>query len=192
MDSNELLGLVQASDTQLRTPSRRTAVEYDIMIALSGLVPERAIMVEVGSHYGDSTLGWLLTGRFSSITCVDPFVDVPGIYEGMQNVFGEFNRRVIQKFPEARLLRCSSVEAARHMEDRSLDLVYIDGDHSYEAVKSDILCWLPKVKHGGYIAGHDFVDNGVFGVQQAVREFLGEPLHVDGNGSWYFKVEVKG
>lgn len=49
----------------------------------------------------------------------------------------------------------SSVSAASLIRDRSLDLVFIDGDHSYGAVQQDILAWMPKIKSGGIICGHD-------------------------------------
>jgi len=48
----------------------------------------------------------------------------------------------------------------------SIDLLFIDGDHSEVATKNDIVAWLPFVKHGGIIAFHDFTSN--HGVPQAV------------------------
>lgn len=53
-------------------------------------------------------------------------------------------------------IRMASVDAAKTYSDESLDVVFIDAGHSYEAVKADILAWYPKVKRGGYIAGHDY------------------------------------
>ena len=63
----------------------------------------------------------------------------------------------------------SAGSAARY-EDLSLDWVYIDADHRYEAVRRDILAWLPKVKKGGVIAGHDYAAYPTFGVIEAVTE----------------------
>jgi hypothetical protein len=63
----------------------------------------------------------------------------------------------------------SALSASRY-EDGSLDWVYIDADHRYEAVRRDILAWLPKVKKGGMIAGHDYAAYPTFGVIEAVTE----------------------
>ncbi|HKJ75236.1 MAG TPA: class I SAM-dependent methyltransferase [Alphaproteobacteria bacterium] len=49
-----------------------------------------------------------------------------------------------------------SVKAAGCVADDSLDFVFIDAFHSYEAARADILAWLPKVKAEGYITGHDW------------------------------------
>jgi predicted O-methyltransferase YrrM len=62
-----------------------------------------------------------------------------------------------------------SALAAARFDDASLDAVFIDADHSEEAVTRDIAAWLPKVKRGGVIAGHD-VDQ--FGVAKAVSKIL--------------------
>ena len=56
----------------------------------------------------------------------------------------------------AELIRESSREAISRFEDKSLDFVYIDANHSYEEVLFDINNWSKKVKDGGIIAGHDY------------------------------------
>jgi SAM-dependent methyltransferase len=63
-----------------------------------------------------------------------------------------------------------SWDAAEKYTDGSLDFVYIDADHHYAAVKRDITAWLPKVRPGGIIAGHDFCNFPDFGVIKAVLE----------------------
>jgi len=67
-------------------------------------------------------------------------------------------------------IKMKSVEASKTYEDNSLFFVFIDGNHTYESTKEDILSWLPKVKIGGYIGGHDFDNEEWPGVRQAVEE----------------------
>lgn len=69
----------------------------------------------------------------------------------------------------AKLLVMDSAEASREFPDESLDFVYIDAQHEYEAVLRDLRAWYPKVKRGGVIAGDDC---GESGVKQAVTEFF--------------------
>ena len=50
----------------------------------------------------------------------------------------------------------TTLEAAKNIPDRSLDICFIDADHIYGAVKKDILSYIPKIKSGGILCGHDF------------------------------------
>jgi Methyltransferase domain len=68
------------------------------------------------------------------------------------------------------VLRGLSWRMAQKIKDNSLDLVYLDAGHSLEDVRKDLEAFYPKVKAGGIVAGHDFV-NLDYGVFQAVGEF---------------------
>jgi hypothetical protein len=96
--------------------------------------------------------------------------------------------------PRSIIRRQSSVEAAEFMPDESLDFVYIDADHDYFNCKRDIEAWFPKVRHGGLVAGHDYLnwsrEEGAgcdFGVKAAVDEYCtrhGYKLHVTSEDFW--------
>ena len=78
--------------------------------------------------------------------------------------------------PKVKIIREFSAKAAEFFEDETFDFVYIDADHSYEGCLEDIKSWYPKVKSGGVIGGHDYVEHvngfGVkFGVLEAVAKF---------------------
>lgn len=83
-------------------------------------------------------------------------------YAGMVKLLEEHNKTI---------LRMPSLEASRQIEDRSLDFVYIDGDHRFDAVMMDIILWAPKVKPGGIVAGHDFYHFYQAGVVDAVYAY---------------------
>lgn len=85
-------------------------------------------------------------------------------------------------------IRKTSVDGAKEFEDASIDVVFIDACHSYECVKEDIAAWLPKVKTGGIISGHDYYwgDNGV---KRAVDEKFGDKVHFSqGENCWVVRV----
>lgn len=64
-----------------------------------------------------------------------------------------------------------SKEIAKKWKNGKLSMIFIDGDHLYEAVKADILAWIPHLKSGGYILFHDY-DIPSFGVGKAVDELI--------------------
>jgi predicted O-methyltransferase YrrM len=85
-------------------------------------------------------------------------------------------------------IKKTSVEASKEFKDLSCDVVYIDMQHTYEAVKQDLEHWYPKVKSGGYIAGHDAYHSGV---NKAIKEFFGNNFSIIGscNCCWIVKKE---
>lgn len=61
-----------------------------------------------------------------------------------------------KKFPQKHtIIRKKSENAADEVPDDS-DFVFIDGDHSYEYVTKDLVHWVPKIRPGGLIVGHDW------------------------------------
>ena len=66
-----------------------------------------------------------------------------------------------------------SVSAAAAVQNGSLDMAFIDANHSLEFVRRDIVAWWPKVRPDGWLAGHDYERKPprIYGVQQAVDEF---------------------
>lgn len=68
----------------------------------------------------------------------------------------------------------TSLEAATIIEDKFIDICFIDADHRYAAVKADIIAYASKVKDGGILCGHDF-DGG----EQWFNEFSDEELEQD-------------
>lgn len=92
---------------------------------------------------------------------------------------------LFQNDPNATILRMTSQEAVQHVPD-GLDLVFIDANHEYLNVKKDILAWLPKVKKGGILAGHDYDPTVPMfsGVQYAVDEIFGKRILLGKDRLW--------
>jgi hypothetical protein len=85
------------------------------------------------------------------------------------------------------LLQCKSVAAAPLFGDASLDVVFLDGDHSEPAVRLDIPTWLPKVRPGGILAGHDWKEHE-FGVRAAVDALLPGRVLAPNSSIWVWRV----
>ena len=96
-----------------------------------------------------------------------------------------------KKDSRVKVVRDFSINASKQFEDNFFDFVYIDADHTYEAVYKDLCAWYPKVRPGGVLAGHDYFENKTedleYGVIKALNRFREEnnlPIHVDEAG-WY-------
>lgn len=131
-------------------------------------------LVEVGTYKGRSfsylVIEAINANKSFDIIGVDafPWEDVePAFIENMKPLEGEF-----------RYIKSISWEAAKHFEDNSIDFLFIDADHVYEAVKKDIAVFLPKMKKGALISGHDYNWQHP-GVLQAVDEAFGDRVVYD-------------
>ncbi len=88
----------------------------------------------------------------------------------MEATYATLKAKVVPYGARAKLLRMKTVYAASLYGDKAFDFVFIDADHTYEGVRADIDAWLPKVRPGGWLMGHDFNPNDFPGVVQAVTE----------------------
>lgn len=109
------------------------------------------------------------------------------------NYFQYAYERVLFAGNRAKIIRKPSIEAAKDIAAGSLDFVFIDADHSYKGCKDDIEAWLPKLKQGGLLCGHDYnnIDFPCFGVNQAVDEFAeqsGLTLDLGDNFTWFIRL----
>lgn len=80
------------------------------------------------------------------------------VYETVENIVFQFFKKI-----NVRLLKEYFIRAKEHIEDRSIDILHIDGLHTYEAVKNDFETWLPKLSDNGIILFHDIADDCDYG-----------------------------
>lgn len=128
---------------------------YDLV---AGLRPRR--LVELGTSTGMSYFGFCQAMKEHQIDGICHAVDTwegdahTGAYDdSVFNLVNAHNRANYHGF--SYLLRMRFEEALTHFDDDSIDLLHIDGLHTYEAVKQDFDTWYPKVRPGGIILFHD-------------------------------------
>lgn len=139
--------------------------------------------VEIGSYAGESAK--ILLGFVDSLICVDTWEDFSSVRsrdDAPAEIEAAFDKRVGSS-PRVTKLKMKSEDAAAYVNS-FVNVVYIDGDHSYESVKRDIELWLPHITRPGFIAGHDYNSKWHYGVTEAVHEVLGEPDAVFSDSSW--------
>jgi hypothetical protein len=109
-------------------------------------VTKDLVGAEVGVYYGAMSKALLEQAPRLKLYMVDSWrIGAPSNRARAENNTDP-TRRTILAMP--------SLEAVKHVPD--LDFVFIDADHSYPAVKADIAAWMPKVKVGGWLCGHDY------------------------------------
>lgn len=87
---------------------------------------------------------------------------------------------IAERYPIVKMLRMTSLEAAKTIKDGKLDWCYIDAAHDYRNVLQDLDAWWSKVRHGGLFGGHDFYDavdpeKGIYNqVESALKRWAGE------------------
>jgi predicted O-methyltransferase YrrM len=85
------------------------------------------------------------------------------------------------------VIRKSSLDASLDYEDKSINCVFIDAAHDYDNALKDINAWLPKIKSGGILTGHDIAYEPV---KTAVYDALGSGiLTIQSQDVWIFKVK---
>ena len=81
------------------------------------------------------------------------------------------------------LVRATAHQAAPILPN-NLDLVFIDANHAYDAVKSTILTYLPKLSPRAILSGHNYHDPNLPGVTQAVDELFNQRHYIGQDRVW--------
>ena len=124
------------------------------------------IGLEIGTHRGENAYNMLRILDIKKLYFVDPYLPLEQKskhYKKANSILRLWKKK-IQFYVQ------TSKNGSKFFRINSLDFIYIDGDHSYEAVKQDIELYYSKVKDGGVIGGHDFCGSCP-GVCRAVIEY---------------------
>lgn len=183
MDLDELLG-----EAALISPDRLelSAWTGHIPFGASLVVASRPrILVELGTHSGTSYLAFCQAIAQHNIDtkcfAVDTWKGDEHSFFYDESVFRNLSLYHDKKYSGfSRLLRMTFDEALGYFSDGSVDLLHIDGLHTYEAVSHDYATWLPKMSAHGIIMFHDInVRERGFGVWKLWEELRSEYKHIE-------------
>lgn len=170
-------------------------------ISNKGLVPyikrqgEKLKGIEIGTCRAESTAYFLeKCPNINLLTTIDP-------YKGYQDWNGEITQETVDRFMEVakknlkqygkrvKMLREESVNAAGTFKDESVDFIFVDGDHSYDATLADCEAYYPKLKKGGIFCGHDY--QTIESVKRSVDEFrtkhkITSPINLTTNSAFFW------
>lgn len=141
------------------------------------------VCVELGSWRGASAIAMARLVRTwgGTVTCVDTWTGDAfqgGVSDdGVRppDMIGDIAHNIVVAGVSAsiRLVIAPTVDAAKWWTD-PIDFLYVDADHSYQAVMADLEAWTPHVKPGGLIAGDDYGNVNFPGVRMAWNHFAFE------------------
>lgn len=184
MDFESLLNAARFRPNHLSFPN--SWVGHIPFAAWITRVLKPSIFVELGTHSGNSYLSFCQSVYESDLSTKCYAVDT---WKGDEHV-GYYDESIFQNLyayhqehygPFSRLLRLTFDEASQYFAEGSIDLLHIDGLHSYEAVKHDFETWLPKLAPHAVVLFHDTnVREREFGVWKFWNELSAQyPLHLE-------------
>jgi len=149
-----------------------------------------SILVELGTHYGESYFGFCQAVEESGVECQCYAIDTwrgdlhAGWYsEEVFRQVDEYNNQNYSSF--SKLLRMTFDEALPRFTDGTIDILHIDGLHTYEHVKHDYETWAPRIRPGGIILFHDTAARHAdFGVWRLWDELKSEHESFEFTHSW--------
>ena len=158
-------------------------VELEMLYALARNCPVGSNALEIGSHLGASScyLGAGIKERGGRLFCVDTWHNET-MPEGDQDTYSRFRMNTSGLGETVVPIRKHSSEMNLSDLQKPLALIFIDGDHSYEGVKSDFERTIPWLEQGGIVAFHDTV------AFEGVCRLMGEAL---ASGSFRIKGHTK-
>ena len=142
--------------------------------------------VEIGTRQGVFAKVLCDSNPKLHLTCVDPWTAYYRISQEDQD------KRYLEalemlKGLNVTIIKKPSMEAVGTFKDRSLDFVYVDGDHDFDCAMMDIIYWMPKVRTEGIFAVHDYNPAAGADVVSAVNAYT-RCHHID---PWYVTREME-
>ncbi len=156
------------------------------------------IGAEIGVAFGGHAESILQNTSINKIYCIDSYKHYPGSTDSFCLLNGqtygqpeydtmyEFTKERLDKFNNRAILIREESEAASKLINETLDFVFIDAQHTPQAVINDINLWYPKIKNGGVMSGHDYNHPCFPGVAEAVNSFFnGKSIHAEDGYVWW-------
>lgn len=150
-----------------------TVFERLLLYRLALQQPSGATIVEIGSYLGASTCFLAAAVKKidggATLHCVDTWEN-DAMTEGSRDTWGDFQRNTRQ-YGDLIVPHRGRAEEIGNLFNKRIDLLFVDGDHSYEGCRRDVLTWLPYLNPGGIIVMHDY------GWAEGVRQVVGELIN---------------
>lgn len=132
--------------------------EQGLLLSIASGVPDRGLIVEIGSEMGMSASLFRLVAPEAYLTCIDINPDVP--YEMNLKEAGLWSVDMIRPvYADSKEINWRQLSLDLFQQLMNIDLLFVDGDHSYEGAHSDLVNFTPYIKKHGFLLVHDCACN---------------------------------
>lgn len=131
------------------------ADELKLLRELARMLPVNPVIINIGAGPGTSTSAFLHERRDATVYSVDIQLESSphGSFAGEQIAL---ERMGLLDYNRYHPIHDDSKVVGRQWDKPQVDLIFVDGDHSYDGCYGDILAWHPHLKDGSYMAVHDY------------------------------------
>jgi hypothetical protein len=184
----------------LKNKKMNKTTHYNTRSELLELVPKNCNFLEIGVFVGDFAKEILEKVSPKNLYLVDIWLGKYGSgnkdgenhyeIEDMQTVYLNLYQKY-KDYNNIHLVRSASVPFLQSCENDFFDVIYIDGDHTAQAVYDDIFYSYQKIKNGGIIMGHDYHYQVKYAVDLFCEQFNQEIKYIADDGCPSFFIEIK-
>lgn len=144
MKINRMIHPIDLTRTEMEGEHVRGLADF-----VDDIIKPNFVMCEIGSYMGiSSELFALYVKKIYCVDNWDPSYCKPHVEEMFDRMSSNYDNLV--------KIKKNSDLASKEFEEGTLDLIYIDADHSEEGFRADMENWVPKVNSSGIVAGHDY------------------------------------
>lgn len=192
----------------INIPGWMTLNDLTVLEELARQVPENGKIVEIGSLYGRSSACLAMSALPTVVVyCIDIFRDDdsknvhdfpeevykkhgypdPNVY---MNSYKDFSRNIMLKFKNVQMIRARSPYFNGIEVPNDVDMIFIDSEHKNPNDWDNLSYWLPRLKSGGILCGHDYGGHApdvVLNVKRLSSMFGIEHVLTSNSSMWYMK-----
>jgi predicted O-methyltransferase YrrM len=143
--------------------------EVEAMRSVVLSLPENSVCINIGAGVGTSGMIFMECKNVAKFYTVDIFRGTRGL-GGLGNESGTFRMAGVEDLERHHQICGDAAEVGKVWNGGMVDMVFIDGDHSYEHCSADTLAWLPHIKSGGVLAYHDYIEDPWITVWRCVND----------------------
>lgn len=138
--------------------------EIDLLTQLARRLPADPVVINIGAGAGTSGLTFLSARPDLWLYTIDITYEI-NLYGGIENEQGILRAAGLLDFTRYAAIHGDSVAVGQRWERGPVDLVFVDGDHTYAGARGDIESWWPHLKPGGLMAIHDYKKREAFALK---------------------------